>query len=188
MDQSVNGRTTIFQDEEILMVHQSTGRNVISSDKDGVQRKLQVYYTEYGKPIIQQQATRGCSAAMTAMLIVEHGKIPDIQKLSRRNLGDIELMISDIRAAKLYPRQLQLPNDDALLHLKEALGQNGPAILTIDDPLAAGHVIIVDEISADLQQVRLRDSYHGWQITVEAQAFGLRWSGGMILQVQDVGS
>ena len=44
----------------------------------------------------------------------------------------------------------------------------------------------MDDVSEDLQQVRLRDPYHGWEITVSAKAFQSRWKGNQkIIQIEN---
>lgn len=57
--------------------------------------------------------------------------------------------------------------------LRKAIEQNGSAIISISDPKAGSHSLIVDEISE--KGVRVRCPYHGWAITVTKEAFKSRF-------------
>lgn len=176
MIKSVHGSGELFNDSEILEKLEIVKRVVI---KRFIDSNLYAEYTRHGKAIIQQQGTRGCTAATAAMLIMDNGKQPDIQQLRIRNLGNDEDQIRDIENAGLIP----LTNHAATLsELRDLLSRHGSAIASVHDQLG-GHVVVVDEISEDLSQVRLRDPYHGWEITVKSEAFFKEWQGGEVIQV-----
>lgn len=150
--------------------------------RENIGESVFAYFTQHGKAIIQQQAIRGCTAAVTAMLIMDHQKRPNLTKLTQRNLGDDDLQAMDLREADLKPILNKAPN---LKTLRELLLKNGSAIVHVYGKEIGAHVIIVDEISQDLSKVRIRDPYHGWEITVTAEAFLEKWtSNENIIQVE----
>lgn len=134
---------------------------------------LFAFFTEHGKWVIQQQATRGCTAAATQMLIKDHGGKVDASALRLRNLGSDETMVKDIRKAGLEP--LVTKNVRDLKQVQDLVNQNGSAIISIGGELA-GHVLIVDALLQD--SARIRDPYHGWEITVTRSALEKRFSAG----------
>jgi hypothetical protein len=207
---SAHGKTEVFKDEDILEVHE-----VIKKEEIDAPSGVYIEKTKHDKAIIQQQATRGCTAAVAAMLIVDNGKKTSLNVLANRNLGiDVDI-IGDIEAAGLKPLSSPV---NSLTDLRSAILNNGSAIVsggsnigsddesesdtevdieaqkqalstsTIefvaensdsdfegdseDDEMDIGsHVVIVDDVSEDLKSVRLRDPYHGWEITVKTTAF-----------------
>lgn len=90
----------------------------------------------------------------------------------------------DIRKAGFKPMVTSLESN-SLKTLRDQLLEYGSAIVSIIDPQAGCHSIIVDEVSKDLKQVRLRDPYHGWKITVSAEAFQSRWKGQTVIQIEN---
>ncbi|MGL5626384.1 MAG: hypothetical protein ACRDDW_02550 [Candidatus Rhabdochlamydia sp.] len=138
-------------------------------------------FTQHEKAIIQQQATRGCTAATAAMLIKDRGGELDFDKLEECNLGVNKEIEQDIKNAGFNPVSTSCTFES----LREQLLKCGSAIVSIDDPQAGGHSIIIDEMSEDLKEVRLRDPYHGWEITVTAEALKSRWHGNQdIIQIK----
>jgi len=156
---SAHGKPNCFADHEIVEIHPI----VRETTCDGIPVK----FSERNKAIIQQQATRGCTTAATAMLIHDAGKSFNGQLLSRTNLGNDTSMCREITSAGLQPRvhkNIELENLDQLLQ------EHGSAIVSIFDQMGvAGHVVVVDEITES--GIRLRDPYHGWEITVSHDAF-----------------
>ena len=156
-----HGTATVFEDSEIKAIHgvvrhQSLGGNGVIAD-----------FTKRGKAIIQQQATRGCTAAVTAMLIMDNGRAPNLWELISRNLGDDDVMFRDLRNAGLSPATAPYRN---LEELKSSLESCGSLICSMSFP-SGGHVIVVDAVSDDFSTVRVREPYHGWEISVRADAF-----------------
>ena len=161
--QSVHGQITVFNDDEIIEVCPISESKTINDVK--------ITFTQEGhKAVIQQQATRGCTAAAATMLMVDHGKDPDSQYLSLTNLGDESSMAQAIQKAGLMPRVQKVQNN--LRSLRDAITKHGPAVVGIQE--GGSHVVVVDEISENLDKVRLRDPYHGWAIVVSGEAFTKR--------------
>ncbi|HAB99897.1 MAG TPA: hypothetical protein DCE71_08755 [Parachlamydiales bacterium] len=107
-------------------------------------------FTENQKLILLQQATRGCTAACVAMLILENLNTLSEQhmlELSRTNLGDRLSMCRLLQKAGLTP---VVKYDIPLDCLQQTIQENGPAIASI-----RGHVVIVDEVTESF--VRIRD-------------------------------
>lgn len=122
------------------------------------------------KWVILQQATRGCTAAVTAMLIMDLGGTPDLEALMTRNLGTIHYMIGDIKKAGFIPVESQLSSEaEALKELQGLIAKNGSIIVGVNSGID-GHVVVVDDITAD-GLVCLRDPYHGWEIAVGYEDF-----------------
>lgn len=141
-------------------------------------------YTKYNKTIIKQLGIRACTAACAAMLIVDHNKKPNGHEM-QPNLGGDDAILRAIKEAGLTPLETSTTKD--LKSLRDAINKNGPAIVSVD-PGSGGHVIVVDDISEDLKQVRLRDPWHGWEITIKAEAFEKAWStGNSIIQIPSSG-
>lgn len=173
--QSIHGTANVFHDNEIV-----EKLDIIKSEKLGVvvggfmdDQVVYAEYTTHGKAIIQQQATRGCTAAVTAMLIMDHNIIPNLTSLSSRNLGNEETMLMDIRKAGLTPLGGRA---NSLKELREKILKNGSCVTWITGREFGGHVVVVDDVSKDLSRVRLRDPYHGWEITVTSAAFLIVWT------------
>jgi hypothetical protein len=169
---SVHGSDELFSDSEIVEKLDIIKRIEIGSN-------IYASYTKNKKTIIQQQATRGCTAATAAMLIMDNRKEPDLLVLRTRNLGDDEYQMRDIQNAGLKA-VINSAND--LSELRNLIIQNDSCIVSVFGKLG-GHVIVVDEVSKDLSKIRLRDPYHGWEITVNSEAFLKEWHGGKAIQI-----
>lgn len=126
-------------------------------------------YTTNRKAIVQQQAARGCTAATAAMLILDHGRLPNVNGLRERNLGNTDDQVRDLEVAGLTAK---LTKAATLDELERAIRKNGSAIVSISGSIGS-HVVVVDEVSA--VGVRLRDPYHGWEIIVTRAAFEREW-------------
>lgn len=188
---SVHGHGDLFSNSEILKVHQVLQRKLLDGGVCGMPEHLlqkMPYFSEFNddvyveftknqKAIIQQQAVRGCTAAVAAMLIVDHGKSCDINELRRRNLGNTEDICRDIENAGLQAKVTYVSVKDDLNNIVQ---QGNSAIVTIDGEIG-GHVIIVDEIKAN--KARVRDPYHGWEITITKTALLKRFTGGDVIQI-----
>lgn len=166
--ESVHGTGNCFKDAEIVIHHPVIRKVVLPRENPGKEVYAE-FVRDDNKAIIQQQATRGCTAAVAAMLIKDQGGDVDIASLEERNLGTNEDIKEYIRTAGFEP--IDFGNSRDLQELRKNLLKNGSGIVSITDPEIGGHVIVVDEVSADLQRVRLRDPYHGWKITVTSEAF-----------------
>lgn len=170
--QSIHGEGKLFEDQEIIEKLEVIKRVELESE-------IYASYTKHGKAIVQQQATRGCTAATAAMLIMDNGGNPDCLALQTRNLGSDEAQLGDIQKAGLKGIKNSANN---LSELRNLIIQNDSCIVSVSESLG-NHVIIVDAVSQDLSQVRLRDPYHGWEITVTREAFLKEWNGGKAIQI-----
>lgn len=171
-EKSAHGSGEIFSDSEIVEKLPIIRKRELGSG-------LFAFYTKQGKSIIQQQATRGCTAAVVAMLIMDNGKQPNLKALTTRNLGTEEDQKRDIREAGL---EVIVGSAKDLSELRNLIIQNNSCIVSVQGSLG-GHVIIVDEVSKDLSTIRLRDPYHGWEITVNKEAFLKEWHGGKTFHI-----
>ena len=170
----------VFYDHEIREVHQVINTTMIPLP---IGFDLQVTNTVHDVPIIQQQCLRGCTAATAAMMILQNGKMLSehqsqlIYRCGLRNGSQIE---SDLSYVGLRSR---VTNAYTLQNLRSLLVDQGSGIAEISDSDVGGHSIILDEVSEDLQTVRLRDPFHGWEISVASGAVVKRHPDLKVLQV-----
>jgi hypothetical protein len=153
-----NENVQCFHDKDIVQIHTIV-------EKEFVTDNLTIFKSENGKWVIQQQALRGCTAAAVAMLIHDRGESINIESLFKTNLGNKASMERLISATNLLAHTQEIQN---VKELKAVIDAQGSAIVSISDVNLGGHVVVVDEISK--KGVRLRDPYHGWEITVTLEA------------------
>lgn len=173
---SLHGTPHFMQDNEIIRVGAVLERKKISPG-------LCIEYTDSGKVIMQQQSMRGSSAAAAAMLFLDHGKLPDYQKLRRSNSGDIKMQEQQATSFGLESQTTFVERDYNIFTLYLLLKKAGSAVVCLEDPLLAVHHVVVDEIAEDLGWVRLRDPYHALEMTVTGPAFTGRFKGGDVFQI-----
>lgn len=169
-------QNNLFADAEILEVHQ-----VMRTEKDKSGSYLEISFSKNGKAIIQQQAAKGCSAGATAMLIYDKGKAISVQDMLKRSLAGTDSMVADIEKAGL---QAKVTKDLSFDALSASIEKDGSAILYIEgkEGEIKGHFIVLDELT--MTQARIRDPYHGWEITVTRQALEERYvSPGTVIQI-----
>ena len=166
--------TKCFEDHEIVKVHRSIHQRPAKPPK--------IY-----RSLFQQPSLHGCTIGVTKMLLADHNK--DYSYLAQhRKFGSLELIFDDLEASDLKPKMLEFSNsfDNLVIDdLKQALSMtplNGSIVLHIFDEHIGQHVIIVDKIidvksrsnrserSKIRTYVRLRDPYHGWEVSVKAEA------------------
>ena len=157
-----HGYGNSYRDKDILRVYPE-----VSSKEEGA---LCIKYTANNKPVISQQATRGCTAAASAMLIYENGGRINLEDLFERNLGDDRDLEEDIQRGGLKAKFTMC---EQIEDLEALLSQDGSAIVKVNAGMG-GHVVVVDAISQEA--VRLRDPYHGWEVDIDKAAFEVSWS------------
>lgn len=164
---SVHPPVVVFTDQEIVGLHQGVK---IEDFLD-----FPLTSNEKGQHILQQQATRGCTAAVAAMLILDYHRGIDLVRLSRCNLGTDNDIVATLHKQGLPTIQSSPPyNESSYLWLIQAIQENGSAIVTLNgNKMRGAHVVIVDEILND--GVRLREPYHGWDMTVTTEGFMRYW-------------
>lgn len=166
-----------YRDHEILKLHPSI-REI------NLGKNIRADITDNGKVVIQQQATRGCTAAVAAMLIHDAQKSIDLSALRFTNIGNTRNIENWITKANLTPRVTDLgvirDPDERIITLQKLIRDHGSAIVSTDNDVGC-HVIVVDEVRKD--SVRLRDPYHGWEITVTINAFLRGFQGEDIIQI-----
>ncbi len=166
-----------FEDKDILTLHRTTKQEVLKQGKE----ELTVEYSD-GKAIIQQVDTNFSSAinAAAAMLILDRGGKIDISAVKATRQIDYPSAFKeakeDIEKAGLKAIHSTIsPNQDPdhLQKLAELISKNGSAIMNVLMGEIHGEPrgLIVDNLSFDSKTVRLRDPYHGWDITVSLDAF-----------------
>lgn len=175
-NRSIYPDDSLFEDSEILKVHEVSSRVFLGNNGS-----LPVYADKNSldQHIIQQLSKRGCSAGVSAMVILDHGKTPSIENMSRRNLGTDRDIMRDLNEVGLHPTLKRIGKE--MEKLIECIETDGPTIVTIQCEIG-GHCILVDEIHESY--VRIRDPYHGWNINITRNAFEERWKGDSIIQIK----
>ncbi|MGO0305698.1 cysteine peptidase family C39 domain-containing protein [Endozoicomonas acroporae] len=163
-----HGYMLSFLDHEILKVHQPIRTEFIKESEKF--KSVEVKYTCNERPIIQQQATRGCTYAAAAMLMHQHHRTFSVSALKSTNLGNDRLIRRTLSTAGLTPIKTRCSN---LEKLANAVYKRGSAIVSVGRCKSGGHVIIVDAVTDT--SVLIRDPYHGWEIEISRDAFENSW-------------
>ena len=156
-----HGYGNSYNDDAIVCIHPP----IKEKEHNGVA----VRFTNNEKPIIQQQATRGCTAGVAAMLIYEKTGKFNVSDLRMRNLGEDSTVESDFEKGGVPFLSTKCNSIEAL---QDRIEKHGSAIVTVNS--IGGHVVIVDKITS--QSVRIRGPYHGWEVDIERSAFEASWS------------
>lgn len=162
--------TPLYKDEEILKISKI--------EKEIFLKKIKGFCTialsENKKTVIQQIAFRGCGPTCVAMLLMDWGIPPNISQLWEASLTNANARKGLIEQHPgLKELRTELINENKTEFLKKLqihLQNNGSAIVGIDGQIEA-HCIICDEIASDLSTIRVRDPWHGWEITLDSNAF-----------------
>lgn len=162
-----HGYLLSYSDDEILHVYQPV-RTEITRGIEGA-KPVEVKYTANERPIIQQQATRGCAYAAAVMLMYQHNKRSfSVNTLISTNLGD-SLISQALSSAGLFPFKTRFAN---LEELARAVNRDGSAIVSVSFATGA-HFVIVDAVTDT--SVLIRDPYHGWEVEIRREAFEKSW-------------
>lgn len=153
--------TYFFENEDIVDYHR-----VIKEIPLEKASSIFAEITDRKKHLIQQLGIHGCTAAATAMLLIDSEEEVDIRSFKERKFGTASQMVLDIEKGKKRALLTQIP--EKLEGLRTHIDKFGSAILPINDRKIGGHVIVLDNISPDLLLAEIRDPYHGWAITVKA--------------------
>lgn len=169
---SLHPSIKVFKNKEIQTVHR--GDFIQPATIDDRIAPFEVTRNELGKHVLQQQSTRGCTAGAVAMLLLDHQQKIDPEEMANSNLGMDHEMISLLKLAGLHPvHSKPSSSGNPYIWLQDKVKINGSAIVTLDSDRMGAHVIIVDLVSDE--GVRLRDPYHGWDITVTVEGFMKYW-------------
>jgi hypothetical protein len=161
----------LFLDSEITKVSQIFEEHFF---------KTQNYFIKYAvsensKIVIQQQAIKSCGHTCAFMLLKDEGLSPNPKLLFGHLTKENTLKkIIEAYGFKEFNKSLKtLEKEDFLQMLRKNISHNGSAIIEIfgmEKGQIGGHAIICDEISEDLGFARIRDPWHGWEITIKSEA------------------
>lgn len=135
-------------------------------------KKLKVAVSEHNHIVLQQQAAKSCGQTCVAMLLMDLGIKPDFRNLEGCSTNEDRRM-SVIKGLDLREIRNELSTENKqefLEKLQAKIHENGSALIGVDAD-AGGHCIICDDISADLETVRIRDPWHGWEVSLDAEIF-----------------
>lgn len=181
---SLHGKPNVFLNENIIKVHQVTRREFLAERKElsffTIAKTTSVYvkYTHHAKPIIAQQSMRGCTAAAVSMLLKEHGKPIDFQLLRTTNFAQPEKMMRWIEAQNLTPLATEITSLEEAMPLLKA---HGSAIITIRGDDFGIHTVVLDDLTK--HYARLREPYHGWEVTIHRKALEACFLPGNVIQI-----
>jgi hypothetical protein len=136
---------------------------------DILEKQLQaIAKTADGKHVILQQTPTSCSPTCVAMLVLDHGKVPNYEAISTTNLANTLDAINWFTEAGLKTIRTELSDKNNITaDLVKLLKENGPGILTLNHPDIGNHSVVLDRISTEDNEAIIRDPFHGWMITVK---------------------
>lgn len=170
--QSAHGKAVVFEDDEIVKLINPIAHESFQPEIATITQKIKVFSD--GKKMVQQQATRGCTAAVAQCLLSDLGINFDWESLNWCNLGGAETIFREINShegVECISRSVS-----SLEGLNAVISEYGPAYLSIHDPNAGSHAIVVDKVLGD--RVQIREPYHGWRLWVTKEALLKRTSFG----------
>lgn len=133
--------------------------------------------SENSKGIVQQCAIKTCGQTCVAMLLLDHEMTPDFKTISAGSWSNNKSMIKLLADGGLKAESDMLSTkskNEFILRLKSQVDRKGSTIVGIKglkEGRIGGHLLICDYVSFDLLSVRIRDPWHGWEMTVTADAF-----------------
>lgn len=153
-----------YQDDDILKVYGvATSDDIKTQSIDGM-----TFSIVNGKSVMLQQAARGCTAAVSAMLIHDRGGKIDVTDMRNRTLCPIEESVQqDFKKAGF---NFKKTSNHTLAELEKSIKKYGPAIASVNSGIG-GHVVVVDQVDLVNNVVTIRDPYHGWMVDIRASAF-----------------
>lgn len=163
---SYHGQARVVPDSEILKIHQPSAHIELTFPGSMQNSSLDL---AGGKWVLQQAATRGCTAAVTAMLLLDRGLLLPVSNLSGRNLGNTDDMVRDLSTRVPSSNILIAARSKEPGELIEAL-KKGSIIIGFDGG-AGGHVAVLDAVDDVTHTVTIREPYHGWRIDISWDYF-----------------
>lgn len=191
-------RTTppLFADPEILKISRIKAHEFLAGPEAFMIKKST---SEHGKTVFQQESPKTCHNTCYAMLLADLNLPLDLEALS-----DVYLTHPGLQDVELIQETLHVPVQGQrgfLEKLQIKIQQNGPVIFytTDGDFHSTGdgkhrigrHYFICDQVSDDMQTVRIRDPWHGWEIILDAKIFydtlpGYSWKRGELVRHDSV--
>lgn len=168
------------------------GQQVLFSDHEIVSKKLiiredpstKTRFTEHGKAIVWQKDINLSKLACVSMLCQDHAKTVFNSPTPRSFVEDYKIP-EELHKAGLTARVSDftvssLNSKEYFLRLKNKLLEHGSAIVPLQSKAIGDHYMIVDEVVLEQSSMRIRDPYHGWEITVKIDHPGIVLSGPII--------
>lgn len=160
-------------------------KNMVDSAKKQAQA---IAITNEGKHVILQQAITSSVPTCMAMLILDQGKQPNYKAIRFTVSANTEQAIKWAETAGLKCQVNKISKENPIKQLSEYLSARGPGMLAISQPTPVVNldeiaknplrllstsqswhppVVILDEISVEKNEAVIRDSFHGWMITIQ---------------------
>ncbi len=143
--------------------------------------------TRDGRHVMQQQGYRGCAAACSAMLVMDHGKGTNglwvwVRNCNFSDTDQANEAIQQTGLTTVWTSYYIEGNDhDRGILLERLLAINGSGILGVGGEIGH-HVVLLDFLSMTENWAVIRDPFHGWSLTITAEALLKRY-GGDFLQI-----
>jgi hypothetical protein len=164
----------LFLDEEIINVSRIISSKRLFENKGILAFKK---ISENNNTVIQQASFKSCGQTCLCMLLLDHNlqaPLALINEGESSTIKNLQDLLSQFNV-KNNAKKIETTNsDEFLLSLKKEISLNGPCILSIQglkEGRIGGHFIIVNEIFDDFNKIRIRDPFHGWEITITKAAF-----------------
>lgn len=133
-----------------------------------------VRFTIFNKAIIQQSSSLTSFSACIQMLLIDKSLFSPHHFPKEHDLKIKECfsLISKQGIKSSYleiPKEIQKQPALFMKTLQDHISLKGPIIIGVGKIELGKHFIIIDHISECLKFLRIRDPYHGWEITVKRQ-------------------
>lgn len=162
-----------FRSSEILSISKILKEHHLSEFRDAMFR---ISISQNHKYVLQQSTLQNADEACCAMLLLDYQKVVPFH-LFAQGIGDwsslckgIKGMLNDAGLSLIERRVAEIGKEQFLRSMRELLLEKGSAILHFRSSVRQ-KIMLCDYIAEDLQSVRIRDPWHGWEITVQADAF-----------------
>lgn len=177
-----------IDDEEILEIHLHPDDFLYELPKHAFYESITVPYGRLsdGRAVLQQVGATGCGAACTAMMLLDHGRHPDICRVVHCDkTHDDSVLVSELEEAGLnvHLSKIFYPwTEQDGTELESLLTRSGPGILGVIGLQGeiGGHFIILDSLSIEQNTATIREPFHGWNITITAESILKRACGRFI--------
>jgi len=168
-------QSSLFEDEDILLKEEVVFENPVF----GIRK------TRHDKVILMQFSKSSGPLTCAEMMIWDKGMIPESGALNPQS-GLINMILHQMSSCGLIAIITEVdPRTKKdlkafLALLKSKIEMHGSAILFLSHKILGLCPVIIDEVSPTYESLRLRDPYHGWEITVKAEAKHISFDGPFI--------
>lgn len=160
---TISPPSTFIEDKDIISILPYT-----------IENDLGARFTRHQKAILQQNALHSATATCIDMLCLDKGKA--VSFIASEDFSHTHQIARKLESKGLSAKISKIPQaikmQPALFMetLKHYIFLKGSFIIGVESDTIGPHAIIIDEVSECLKYIRLRDPYHGWEITIKRKA------------------